>query len=241
MIYLKDLCGVEYGGERFTSDLVGANVRLGVSAAANPNLRVGLTIESPTFYRVDETFDTIMTTEFDTGQVLSYGGLSGDVRHGTFEYDITTPWRFGAGLSYNIGGLTVMGDLEFIDWSQLELDTNITSDLFRSINREIRNDFTDVINLRLAGEYQLNDLSLRGGVGFNPDPNDSRFEDGTQLDQDKSYVSLGLGYKFSNQFSIDVGWMQEQQDDLYLPNFVDYDVAEEVTRNYFVVGVSILF
>ncbi|MEM8487985.1 MAG: outer membrane protein transport protein [Bacteroidota bacterium] len=229
--------------ERFISDLVGANLRLGVSAMANKDLRVGITLESPTFYRVDERFDTIISTEFDNGAFLSYGGLSGDVGRGTFEYDITTPWRFGAGLAYEVSGLTIMGDIEFVDWTQLELDANVDRDLFNSINRTIRNDFQAVINTRIAGEFSINNLMLRAGYAFQPDPIDTRLTgtDGSSVNRDKAYLSAGLGYKFSEKFVIDVGWMQERQDDLYAPDFVDYVVNEEVTRSFFVVGMSVLF
>ncbi|MFK7847200.1 MAG: OmpP1/FadL family transporter [Rhodothermales bacterium] len=229
--------------ERFISDLVGANFRAGVSADATNDLRVGLTIESPTFYRVDEKFDTIISTDFDNGAFLSYGGLSGDVGRGSFEYDITTPWRFGAGLSYNVAGLTLMGDLEFIDWTQLELDANVDEDFFNDINRAIRSDFQAVVNTRFAGEFSFNNLMLRAGVAFNPDPIDTRLSgtDGSTVSRDKSYISAGLGYKFSDKFVIDFGWMQERQDDIYAPDFVDYVVNEEVTRSFFVVGMNILF
>ena len=199
--------------ERFQSDLVGANLRVGVSAEATDDLRVGLTLESPTFYRVDETFDTIISTEFDSGAFLSYGGLSGDVGRGSFEYDITTPWRFGAGLSYNVSGFTLMGDIEFIDWTQLELDANVDRDFFNDINRTIRTNFDAVVNTRLAGEFKLNNLMLRGGVAFHPDPIDTRLTgtDGSTVDRDKTFISAGIGYRFSQKFVIDFGWMQERQ------------------------------
>ncbi len=241
----SDLAGFDLVSyeERFESDLVGANLRLGVSADATEDLRVGLTLESPTFYRIDETFETIISTEFDNGGFLSYGGLSGDIGVGTFEYDITTPWRFGAGLSYNVSGLTLMGDIEFVDWTQLELDANVDRDFFNDLNRVIRSDFQAVMNTRFAGEFQINNLMLRAGVAFHPDPIEARLTgtDGSTVDRDKSFISAGLGYRFSEKFIIDFGWMQERQDDVYAPDFVDYVVNEEVTRNHFVVGMSILF
>lgn len=229
--------------ERFISDLVGANLRMGVSAEATNDLRVGLTIETPTFYRVDEQFDTIISTQFDSGGSLSYGGIAGDIGRGQFEYEITTPWRFGAGIAYNFSGLTLMGDVELVDWTQLELDANVDQEFFADINRVIRRDFQAVVNTRLAGEFSINNLMLRAGYSFHPDPIDTRLSgsDGLSVNRDKSYLSAGVGFKFSDAFLIDFGWMQERQDDLYLPDFVDYTVGEEVVRNHFLVGVSVLF
>ena len=231
--------------ERFESELIGVNLRAGLSADAGPGFRVGLTLETPTYYRVDELFETEVSTLFDNGLSLAYGGQPGDVGRGTFEYDITTPWRFGAGLSYSISGLTIMGDVQLVDWSQMELDASTDRDFFASINRSIRNDFNAVVNTSLGAEYTMDDLSLRVGFAMQPDPNDGllTLSDGSLLDPDtdRTYVSAGLGYTFSNKFRIDFGWMQETQEDIYIPDFTTYTVTEDIVRNHFQVGVSVLF
>ena len=230
--------------ERFDSELVGANLRVGLSADAAPGVRVGVTLETPTFYRVDETFETEVSTLFDNGLSLAYGGQPGDVGRGTFEYDITTPWRFGGGLSYTISGLTIMGDVELVDWSQMELDASTDRDFFADINRSIRNDFKAVLNTSLAAEYKMDDLSLRLGYALQPDPNDGllTLSDGSLLDPDtdRSYISAGIGYTFSNKFTLDFGWLQQTQEDIYVPDFTDYIVTEDIVRNQFQVGISVI-
>jgi long-subunit fatty acid transport protein len=232
---------VEYN-ERFQSELLGANLRVGVSADAGSGLRVGLTLETPTFYRVDEDFDTIISTDFDNGGTLSYGGQPGDVGRGTFEYDITTPWRFGAGLGYTLSGLTLSGDLEFVDWSQLELDAAVDEDFFEDLNRTIRDNFQPVLNTRIGLEYALDDVRVRGGFAYYPDPIDAgiRQDESESVNRAKTYISAGFGYRFSDKLEVDFGWMQELQDDRYLPDFVDYSVEESVRRNHFLVGLNIL-
>lgn len=229
--------------ERFKSDLIGANFRFGVSAEALPEMRIGLTIESPTSYRVDEAFETVISTEFDSGGFLSYGGQSGDAGFGSFEYDISTPWRFGGGLAYSVSGITLMGDVELVDWTQLELTASSDRDFFTDLNRTIRNDFRAVLNTRFGAEYRMNNVTLRGGFANQPDPIDVRIErgDGSTLDRDRTFISAGVGFKFSQSMEIDFGWMQERQDDLYQPDFVNYVVDEKVVRNHFMVGLNILF
>ena len=230
--------------ERFESELIGANLRVGVSAEAAPGARVGLTIETPTFYRVDETFETEIATIFDNGLSLAYGGQSGDIGRGTFEYDITTPWRFGGGLSYTISGLTLLGDLELVDWSQMELDAPSDRAFFSDINRSIRDDFKAVVNTSLGAEYTFGNFTGRIGYALQPDPNDGLLSlgDGSLLDPDnkRTYVSAGFGVNFSNSFAINFGWMQETQEDIYIPDFTTYVVTEDVVRNHFQIGLSIL-
>ena len=155
----------------FESELVGVNARLGLASEVAPGVRVGLTIETPTFYSVNEDYSESITTFFDDGESLSYGTEPGDFTHGTFEYEVITPWRLGAGLAYRLGNLlTVTGDLEFVDWSQLyywdEFDTEAISDA----NLRIREGFEAVVNTRLGAELQLFGVALRAGWAYQPSP-----------------------------------------------------------------------
>lgn len=229
--------------ERFESELIGANLRVGISAEAAPGTTVGITIETPTVYRVDESFETEISTRFDNGLSLSYGGQSGDVGRGTFEYDIRTPWRFGGGLSYSISGLTILGDLQLVDWSQLELDASTDQDFFSDINRTIREDLKAVVNASLGAEFAFGNIKFRAGYALQPDPNEGLLTlgDGSLLDPDnkKEYISAGIGFTFSESFEIDFGWMQETQEDIYIPDFTTYFITEDVVRNHFLVGMSI--
>ena len=229
--------------ERFNSDLVGVNFRAGVSAEAASGLRLGVTVETPTFYRVDENFETVISTFFDNGLSLSYGGQPGDLGRGTFEYDITTPWRFGGGISYTVSGLTLLADLELVDWSQLELDASTDRTFFNDINRSIRNNFNAVVNTSLGAEYRYQDLSLRVGYALQPDPNDAilTLSDGATLDPDtdRTFISAGIGYEFSDKLAFNFGWMQEVQDDVYIPDFTTYVANEDVVRNHFLVGITV--
>ena len=230
--------------ERFESELIGANLRVGVSAEAAPGTRVGLTIETPTTYRVDEEFETEISTRFDNGLSLSYGGQPGDIGRGTFEYDIKTPWRFGGGLSYSNSGFSILGDLELVDWSQLELEASTDRDFFSNINRSIREDFKAVVNASIGAEYAFGNLKVRAGYALQPDPNDALLTlgDGSVIDPDnnKTYISAGFGFTFSDAFVIDFGWMQETHEDIYIPDFTTYFVTEDIIRNHFLIGLSVL-
>lgn len=225
--------------ETVRSELVGVNVRAGISARVSPGLRIGFTVETPTVYDIDESFDTRLETFFDNGDVFVYGDqVSEDAGSGVFEYDITTPWRLGAGAAYRAGGLALAADVEFVDWSQLELDASGFS--FADENRRIRRAYDAVVNTRLGVAYDLGQLVLRGGFAYYPDPRDTR----DTLDRSRTYVSAGFGYRVSEQFRFDFGWMQERFDDQYQP-YVEVTEApvvdEEVVRNRFVLGFTVRF
>ena len=231
--------------EYLKTSLVGVNVRAGLSTDVTPNVRLGLTVETPTYYAVDEDYDTRLETFFDNGDSFSYGDeREEDAGAGNFEYDITTPWRLGAGVAYNIGTFTVLGDIEYVDWSQLQLDASSVS--FSDENRFIRQNYNAVVNTRVGVEYTTGPFAVRGGFAFQPDPLDKRIRSTDELDLDRSrtFFSAGLGYRFAEQFQVDLGWMQEQYEDQYRPYTEVTNapvVSEELMRNRFSLALKLFF
>ncbi len=249
--------GVEYAGLRavqfrsgFESDLVGGNLRAGLSAALTPGLRAGLTVETPTFYRVEETYTLAsITTFFSQGGTLSYGDQPGDVGRSAYEYRVRTPWRLGGGLVLNAatltGGaadLTLALDAEFVDWTQLEINSDF--DDFSDTNRAIRDDYDAVVNTRLGAELMLGGVALRGGFAYQPDPRSDEISGG--VDRSKTYLSAGLGYAFDERVMINLGYAQQRFEDRYVP-YADPDIAnppianEDVRRNFFLLGLTYSF
>ena len=86
--------------ERFTSDLTGFNLRLGLSANAAEDVRLGFTVETPTWYSIDETFtDAFIRTEFGNGS-LAYGDdPDEDAARGEVQYQLQTPWHLSTRVS----------------------------------------------------------------------------------------------------------------------------------------------
>ena len=226
------------------------NLRAGVSAELTSGLRGGLVIESPTWYTITEVFGTQMRTDFDcdfgrSGSPCPVGGItgfeSGSLTGNEFEYRLQTPWRIGAGLQYAQSGLTVAGDVEFVDWSQAELTSDDAS--FSALNREIQT-LDATFNTRVGAEYAFERVAVRAGAAFRPDPRGDSFEDidGQSTDGDRLFLSAGASYSPDTRFSLHVGWMQERFDDEYVPyrNVENPPVAEEsLSRNRFVVGMRV--
>lgn len=245
--------------ERFTSEFTGFNLRLGLSGTPVSNVRVGLTAETPTWLSITEDFtDAVVRTEFLDGQSLSYGDEPDDnVGKGTFDYRITTPWRLGAGLAFDNDRLRVDAGVEFIDWSNLELDSNTFG--FPAENEQIEDSFGYVFNWRGGIEYSVEDgPTVRAGAAYRPDPReyDLTFANGETPDRTRTFFSAGFSYPFSPQMAVDVGWMQERSHDQFLPyTFGEPEgtplsnpdeipipfVDEEVVRNHFQIGLRYRF
>lgn len=233
--------------ETFNSDLVGVNARAGISTQLPMGLRLGLLLETPTYFSVSEDYSTMLDVFFDNGEFYSYGTeFEDDAGTGSYEYEILTPWRFGAGLAYTMSGLTASLEAEFVDWSQLELDSNDDPAYFDQLNRDIRDFYQGVVNTRIGIEYQIGGLLLRTGLAIQPDPRDYDLfsvED-PGIDRTRTFFAAGVGYRFANQFQIDFGWMQERFEDQYLP-YTEVDgapwVDEEIVRNRVSAGIRVFF
>lgn len=225
--------------DAFESDLTGFNLRGGFSAEVAPGVRLGASVETPTFFSITDEYERVFETVFDQG-----GALLED-EDGTFEYQLRTPWKLGAGVGYEAGALTLLGDVEYVDWSQARFEAKSAS--LSGPNDDIRASFEPVVNARVGAEYRLGDLALRGGFAMQPDPRNYEIDQakGGQTDRSRTFFSAGIGYRFAPQFSVDLGWMQERFDDQFRP-YDDPDIAtpvvdESVVRNRFVVGVRVAF
>ena len=219
--------------EDLKTDLVGANLRLGMSAKVTPQLMLGLTMETPTYYAVDEDFATNLDTYFDNGDAYS------ERVSGFTEYEIETPWRWGGGLAFDIAGLTLAADAEYIDWSQLRLRANQRDDdfIYDDVNRFIEREYESVLNTRFGGSYDFGAVILRGGYALQPDARPTG-----DLDRDREYLSAGIGFDIRDAMQINIGWMQERFDDQYQP-YAEVAgapiVTEKVTRDRVSLGIRI--
>ncbi|MBO6575717.1 MAG: outer membrane protein transport protein [Rhodothermales bacterium] len=223
--------------EGFESRMVGLNLRAGLSAKVSSNLRVGAVLETPTWYTVQEDYDTALFTAFDNGDQFEYGDdFDEDAGRGSFDYNVRTPWKLGVGLTYTAGKLDLSGDLELVDWSQLELDSGSFS--FADQNQAIRENFESVANIRLGAQYRMDKVHLRAGLAGITDPrtnNDS-------VDRDRGLVSLGVSYLINDQFALDLAFMGEAFGDRYAPYTEVADapiVNEDVTRGFVTLGVRV--
>lgn len=222
--------------EAFESRMVGLNLRGGVSAEVSKNVRVGLSIETPTYYSISEDYDTALYTEFDNGDAFEYGDdFDEDAGRGAFDYSVKSPWRLEAGVAFDAGDFSISGDLEFVDWSQMELDSDTYA--FSDENLAIRQRFEATTNVRIGAEYRLSKLHLRGGLAVQPDPR--KVVDGG-VNRDRGAVSLGLSYQVNSQFAFDLGVMAEVFEDTYLP-YTEVTgapvVTEEIARSFFSLGI----
>lgn len=197
-------------GQTLETGMAGFNMRAGVSADLNRVLRLGLSVETPTWTAIEETYSEQFYTLFDKGGSISVSH-SGS---GFFEYSTRSPWRFGAGarLQFDqtpIGDLLLTGEAELVDWTLLKLSTREDGNVFGDVNTAIENDFDLALNYALGAELEINRAIVRFGIGVRPSPYKKRAIVDLGLNNDYSLdqysLSFGFGYQMSSEIRAELG------------------------------------
>jgi long-subunit fatty acid transport protein len=187
----------------------GFSFQFGGIAKLTEELRVGVSYNSPTWYRIsEETSQYLATTRIDNGSNVNQV-LSPNVINIFPEYRLQTPSKLTGSLAYVFGRQGLLSfDYSVRDYSGAKFRP--TSDTFFSgLNNAIENTFDTSVAYNFGGEYRYKQLSFRGGYRFEESP----YKDDTFFG-DLSGYSLGLGYNFGN-FNLDVAFSQSERDTNY--------------------------
>lgn len=178
--------------DEISSDYSGVGIRLGMTAEVNPYLSLGLTIDSPVRYSIDQEYT----------QVTVENGVREEY-YGTYEYTLQHPFTFNAGVAFRLETLTVEGDIGYTDWSQLEYK----SEPKKPSNKALQKYYTDALQIRLGAEYVLPryGLVLRGGFKHDPLPI-SGTAISNQIEKDRNSFSAGLGFLIDKMVMLDVAY-----------------------------------
>ena len=193
--------------QRLDLDMTGFNFRGGMSAKVSEMMQIGVSIESPTWTYIEESYSEEFSTSFDLGGTLTYGDRPEDLGNGFNEYSMRSPWRLGAGVQFEFGNLTVTGEAEVLDWSQLELRSSGDLNTFSSVNGVIEDEFGLAVNFAVGGELELGRTVFRVGISGRPSP----YSINTQTNLTEAYTdgqfgaSFGVGYMISQSIRLDLG------------------------------------
>ena len=205
----------------------GLNARFGAIYRASDVLRLGGSIQTPTYMRLSNTYNARITTEFTaqgddvvsaslpTGPV---GTTSVNALANNYDYTLTTPFRANGGVAVTLGkhGF-VTGDLEYVGYGQARLhndsqSANGDSYAFTSENKDIQNNYTNAINLRFGAEGRFDVFRVRLGYARYGDP----YKSDTKNERAQNFYTAGLGLRQGN-FFLDAAGVYTTFDQLYQP------------------------
>lgn len=184
----------------------GFSFQLGGIAKVTEEFRIGLSYNSPTWYRIsEETSQFLATTRIENGTSINQT-VNPNVVNIFPDYRLQTPGKLTGSLAYVFGKKGLLSfDYSVKDYANAQFRP--TSDVFFSaLNNEINNTLTSASSYRFGGEYRFKQLSFRGGYRFEESP----YQDDT-LFGDLTGYSLGLGYSFGS-FNLDLAFSQTERD-----------------------------
>ena len=218
--------------ETIEADISGFSAKMGLLYKFGPSSRVGLTVKTPSWITVKETFTQSGTSTFDDPS----GNSSADLGAQKNEYDVVTPFVLSGGFSYAIRDLMLAGDIEYTDWTQMEF-RNAGAALL-AYNTSIKEIFRPTANLKAGAEYEFSGIGLRvrGGFAYLPSP-----YRGDPASFDRKYITGGFGLVVQDAIAIDIGYAYG----FWKSYRVNYDatsrVDEDITNSNLLGTVSYRF
>jgi hypothetical protein len=214
----------------------GFNARLGLIYRASDAVRVGASVQTPTWMRLTDTYNSSINSNFDAQGQASPPILQGSASTATsqYAYTITTPFRANGGVAVTIGKYGFLtGDVEYVGYQQARLDSDPNNTLgdnasFASDNADIKQNYTNAINLRVGGEARLDVFRVRLGYARYGTPYSASYINQSDAGQAQNYYTAGLGLRQGN-FFIDAAGVYTQFNTYYSPYLLN-DYSEPVVK-----------
>ena len=183
----------------------GFSAQAGIIAKVADNIRLGLSYDTPTWFRIsEETTQYLETTRSENNQSITE--VIDPLVLNIFEdYRLNTPGKISASGAYVFGkdGLISL-DYSYKDYAQIKFrpsnDPNFVAE-----NNNISNLLKAASTIKVGGEYRIKQLSVRGGFRYEESP-----YKGGEIVGDLTGFSFGLGYNFGN-YNFDVSYARAEQ------------------------------
>ena len=192
-------------------DIEGWNAKVGFLYQLEKFARIGLSVQFPKVYKVNEDFIVDGKSEFANATVK----LDAEKYSDKVKYEITSPYEIAGGASVNLKGLILSGQVTYIDYKEMEFSNGegISAAYFSDQNKRIKNLMRQVVNYNIGAEYTFPEIGFRVRGGFMLYP--SAFEDDPS-DFDKKFLTAGIGFLTDGVLGIDIayayGWWKDLGD-----------------------------
>jgi hypothetical protein len=190
----------------------GINFKFGVIGRLTEQLRLSAAVHSPTFWTVDEVYETTFEYNFtDNGQALGGTELS---PRSEAAFNLRTPWRFYVGGGYLIGRNGFVSiDADYQNFAGTAFSSADFTEIDEASNADVDASLKGSLGLRIGGEWNLKPFQVRAGVGYRQNPviDLRNNEDGQQLN-----LSAGVGYA-KDKFFVDLAVRAENNVSYYSP------------------------
>lgn len=181
----------------------GYNFKFGMLFRPLDWFRIGLSIHTPTFMNLHDSYYSTLSTSFENS-TKSYEGSSDD---GIYDYGLITPFRTMGSVAFVIKKQALVSfEGEMIDYSLARLRASDYA--FVNENAAIDRNYLATFNLRGGLEYRFDIFNLRAGVGYYGSPYNSQ---SINKDSYTLVYSGGFGIR-ENGYFFSVGYSMVQNE-----------------------------
>jgi hypothetical protein len=136
-----------------------------------------------------------MTSAFVPGVVEPVDEYGYPIENAEFDYQLSTPAKYIGSLALTLGKFLILStDLEYIDYSKMELKEGGDGYNFSIENLTINDIYKSSLNLKSGAEIRIDKFYMRGGFGFYGSPYKESEENA-----DAHRYSYSGGFGFRNQ------------------------------------------
>ena len=223
--------------QNLTTDGTGVNFKFGIIYRPADFFRFGIAIHTPTWYTMHDDYKNFMTSKFLNGK--PYEKESPD---GSFDYEMTTPFKAIGSLGFVFENLGILGiDYEMNDYSSTRFTSTDYNFFDENKNVQVKYDVTHTF--RVGTEWRYLNLSFRGGVNYTTSPVKTSYTF-SGSDYSKIGYSAGIGMKEKN-FFLDLGYLYSQSNQYFQPYALSLEsvpgVKNDVTTHNFTITCGFKF
>ena len=210
--------GFSYFQHSYTQSTSGAGVglKLGAIVIPTPNLRFGVTVSTPTWYTLTDTwYETMRGKEEGAVEIFK------ETPTGEYSYRMISPMRVGAGIAYTFGSYGLLSlDWEMTDYGKIRLQSaNRLNNVFQSDNSYMSQMFLRSHVIRAGLEFNVTPgIALRGGYNYYTPV--SRIQG---FVKDSHYYSAGIGFRVGMRTFLDLAYQGKVAVNQNFTLYSDYD------------------
>lgn len=199
--------------DQFITKGSGVNIRIGAIYKPIDALRLGASIQTPTWASLSDDYIKTLTVNYQPGTFTgNQTQFTSNAVPGVYDYNLTTPFRANGGIAYFIGKYGfISADVEYLDYSDASFNQDNDLTIFSAVNNRISNTYQSVVNYRVGAEARFDIFRVRGGFALYGDPYQN-----SSYDRDRTYYTVGIGIKESRYF-IDAAYVQSKYNSIYSP------------------------
>jgi long-subunit fatty acid transport protein len=202
----------------------GFNMNIGAIYSPVDDIRLGVSVHSPTIYSISDTYYSKLT--YNSQSFSGYIGTPG----GSSSYQLQGPTQINLSAAYIFGTKGILSaEYDYSNYTGIRLkDTNGSSQSFNDENQGMSEMLADVSTIKIGAEYKLTDnFSLRAGYAYSTNATDpsaaklvryNTIRTDTEFFRNNStnYFSAGFGYREANWY-IDCAYMNKMLNESFYP------------------------